>query len=342
MCGPLRVPSSASSSGITPSWPGSRGGRACGQREREQHHLSDDDEMDVTEALHDSAASAPVVHRWPRRHSRRFARPSGVTDRATAPRALRPAGHTWRDRCRIRVGGVCSHLTAALQWEWAVARPPQRPVVTVPRWRRLTPERRDGIDVRWANLAPDDIYRDKLTDPVRTALDCAATPSGEALAVLDVRTAVRHRSRRELLEAARGPPGTRRAIGLSRRRTGGRPTPSSRHPPVAREVPGLQVRPQQPGAAVADRDLFDERLGIVIGCDSRRAPRRVVTCPRRERTAPLHSAGWSSSVSSGNTPCSTATTWPGSSRASFPTRGRLLALGGYWPTFPAQQGSRAG
>ncbi len=77
-----------------------------------------------------------------------------------------------------RVGGVCSHLTAALLWEWPVAWQPERPVVTVPRWRRLTPERREGIDVRWANLDPDEIYRQSPIRCDRPGL--WATALGEA------------------------------------------------------------------------------------------------------------------------------------------------------------------
>ena len=171
-----------------------------------------------------------------------------------------------------RVGGVCSHLTAALLWEWPVAWQPERPVVTVPRWRRLTPERREGIDVRWANLDPDEIYRDTITDPVRTALDCAATlPFAEALAVLDSALRSGMVSRTELLEAASSAP-VRHRTRLQRRISaadGRAANPfESAIRAVALEVPGLEVTPQALVPGVGYPDLIDEKLGIVIECDS--------------------------------------------------------------------------
>jgi hypothetical protein len=171
-----------------------------------------------------------------------------------------------------RVGGVCSHLTAALLWEWPVAWQPERPVVTVPRWRRLTPERRAGIDVRWANLEPDEVYRDTVTDPVRTALDCAATlPFAEALAVLDSALRSGMVSRSELLGAASSA-AVRHRSRLQRRISAAdaraaNPFESAIRA-IALEVPGLEVTPQLLVPGIGYPDLIDEELGIVIECDS--------------------------------------------------------------------------
>ncbi|MFW6775993.1 hypothetical protein ACOACO_17035 [Nocardioides sp. CPCC 205120] len=85
-----------------------------------------------------------------------------------------------------RIGGVASHLSAAVLHGWEVARPPTDAWFTVPRGSRRrdvwTPHtyRADLVD------EPDDVTR-----PLRTVLDCARRlPFEEALAVAD--SALRH------------------------------------------------------------------------------------------------------------------------------------------------------
>ncbi|GAB3019748.1 hypothetical protein GCM10011376_28810 [Nocardioides flavus (ex Wang et al. 2016)] len=79
---------------------------------------------------------------------------------------------------------VCLRSAAALHgWELKVQ--PTSPELMVRRGRKLTAEQRDGVVVRWANLAADQV-RDGVTTPLRTVLDCArALPFDEALAIAD-------------------------------------------------------------------------------------------------------------------------------------------------------------
>jgi len=235
--------------------------------------VPDDGGVDVTEALHrlGGVSSRKALVAATSRPEVDAAIRSGTVIRLRRGH-YGPPGLARSTVAAERVGGVCSHLTAALQWEWPVARLPETPVVTVPRWRRLTPERREGIDVRWANLAPTEVYRDSITDPVRTALDCAATlPFAEALAVLDSALRSGMVSRTELLEAAATAP-TRHRSRLQRRISaadGRAANPfESAIRAVALEVPGLEVTPQAPVRGVGRPDLLDRRLGVVIECDS--------------------------------------------------------------------------
>ena len=85
----------------------------------------------------------------------------------------------------MEMSGVCSHLSAALHWGWAVKWPPSRPWVTVRRKRHLDKDRRALVHVAYADLEEGDV-RDGVTTPVRTVLDCARRlPFDEALAVAD-------------------------------------------------------------------------------------------------------------------------------------------------------------
>ena len=248
----------------------------------------------------------------------------------------------------VRVGGVCSHLTAALQWGWAVVSPPARPVVTVPRWRRLSPERREGVDIRWANLDPEDIYRDVITDPLRTALDCAATLlPDDALAVLDSALRSGMVSQRELLEAARRMPARhrRRVVGHVEAADGRSANPfESVIRSVARDVPGLQVSPQELVPGVGRPDLIDRRLGIVIECDSfgfhaERAD-LLRDCARYNafalRGLVVIRFSWEHAMFHRD-----YVRWVLSNVVAV-REAELLALGGSWPSIPAPQGIRAG
>ncbi len=79
-------------------------------------------------------------------------------------------------------GGVVSHESAARLLGIAVARDPDRPMVTVPRHRHETagPAR-----LHWADVDPDEVI-DGVTSPLRTVVDCTCTlPFAEALVVAD-------------------------------------------------------------------------------------------------------------------------------------------------------------
>lgn len=95
--------------------------------------------------------------------------------------------------------GVLAGTSAALHHGWAVARPPERPVVIVPRNHG---HRRPHLDVRRRDL-PADAHRRWVLTPVATVIDCARTLEfGEALAVADsaLRSGGVHRD--ELIAAA--------------------------------------------------------------------------------------------------------------------------------------------
>lgn len=155
----------------------------------------------------------------------------------------------------VRLQGVASHLSAARAWGWKVKHLPAAPVVTVPRNRKVEAPRRDGVDVRWAQLPATDVVAHRTTR-LRTVVDCARSlPFDEALCVADSALREGRVVRADLLEAAsRSPrtgPGCRAASGRARRRArrqplrvlpagdragGGRPDgsrPSSRSPASA-------------------------------------------------------------------------------------------------------------
>lgn len=170
----------------------------------------------------------------------------------------------------IRVGGVVSHLSAAMHHEWKVQFPPTRPVVTVPRWRTLSPERRRGIDVRWADLGKDD--RDGIaTSKERTLVDCARTepwPAGLAVADSALRGGMSPAVARLWAESA---PRVRRARAL---RVADAADGRAANPfesvlrAICLEVPGLQVEPQFTITGVGRVDLADLRLSLVIEAES--------------------------------------------------------------------------
>jgi hypothetical protein len=145
-------------------------------------------------------------------------------------------------------------------------------VVTVPRGRKLDPARRAGIDVRWRTLIPDQLHRGAATLPVPTVVDCARTlPFDEALAVADSTLRSGLVTRGELVAAAAAAPRVGRAAALRVVRSADARADNpfeSVVRAIALGVPGLVVVPQARVAGVGCPDLYDERLGIVIECDS--------------------------------------------------------------------------
>ncbi len=178
-------------------------------------------------------------------------------------------------RAARRLSGAASHRSAASVHGWELAFQPARPEVIVPRNRRsVTPERRQGVEVRWRPLSGQE-RAVGVTDPYRTVLDCARDlPFAEALAVAD--SALRHRDvdAEVLLERALLLPrvGRSRAIAVAEQAT-----PLAANPfesvlrALASQVPGLQVRPQ---LLLVDRgfegrpDLVDRERRLVLEADS--------------------------------------------------------------------------
>jgi len=170
-----------------------------------------------------------------------------------------------------RVGGVVSHLSAAQHWGWKVKLPPQRPVVTVPRNRKLTDRQRSGVDIRWFNLHADDI-RDDVTSTLRTICDCARSEQFDAaLAVAD--SAVRNGDvtpAQIRVEALAGPrTGRSRALRVADAVDGRAANPfESVLRAICLEIPGLLVEPQVWVTETARVDLLDRRNNLILEADS--------------------------------------------------------------------------
>jgi very-short-patch-repair endonuclease len=178
-------------------------------------------------------------------------------------------------RAAHRLTAVASHVTAAMLHGWEVKAPPPLPVVTVPRNRRVAPERREDVDVRWAHLRPDEVVGGRITSPGRTVMDCAKdSPFDEALAVAD--SAIRHGAvtQGELVLLAGAMPNLHRAaclrVAFAANGQAANPFESvlraiSLEVRVLRFVPQVVVR--GPGFTVRP-DLVDERLRVVAEADS--------------------------------------------------------------------------
>lgn len=176
-----------------------------------------------------------------------------------------------------RVSGTVSGISAALHWGWAVKTVPEKPVITLPRNRRLgadlAADLAAGVLLHRADLGEDDAVG-LVTSRERTLIDCLRRePRDSALAVAD--SALRDGFPRARLLAigrdARGP-GSPQVRELSRAADGRAANPfESVLRDIARHVEGLRVVPQvsirDPGF-LGRPDLVDERLRIVLEADS--------------------------------------------------------------------------
>ena len=178
-------------------------------------------------------------------------------------------------RAAHRLCGVASHLSAAAHWGWSTKTVADRPWVTVPRNRTVTPADQTSVHVSWRRLDPMDVVDGWVTGPLRTALDCAAAlPFDEALAVSDSALRTGMVTPDELVRAAEAHPARGRArIG----RVAQHASADAANPfesvlrAICVEVPGLVVAPQVAisGDGFSARvDLADTRLRIVIEADS--------------------------------------------------------------------------
>jgi very-short-patch-repair endonuclease len=173
-----------------------------------------------------------------------------------------------------RLTAVVSHLTAALEHGWEVARPPQRPQLIVKRKRRLTPQQRRGVEIRHRDLEHHEVHG-WTTSPHRTVIDCARDlPFADAVAVAD--SALRHghvdagelRKRAAALSTT-GRRGAMRVVEAA--------TPLAANPfesvlrAIALDVPDLHVEPQ---VVIDERgfrcrpDLVDVERRLVVEADS--------------------------------------------------------------------------
>ncbi|WP_244930501.1 DUF559 domain-containing protein [Nocardioides sp. W7] len=172
-----------------------------------------------------------------------------------------------------RLTGVVSGLSAALHWGWAVQTVPDRPVVTVPRGRRIRSATAGAVSLHVADLGADDVDG-IVTSKDRTLLDCLRRePFDSALAVAD--SALRDGFPRPRLLAitrdARGPGATQaRQVAQSADARAANPFESVLRA-IAGRVEGLSVVPQvsiREPHFLGRPDLVDERLRIILEADS--------------------------------------------------------------------------
>jgi very-short-patch-repair endonuclease len=171
--------------------------------------------------------------------------------------------------------GTAVLLSAAAHWGWRTKWQPARPQVAVGRGRKVAPEVRQRVDVRWRGIPAQQVVDGWVTSRVRTVHDCCALlPFDEALSVVDSALRDGRVTRQQLLVLDHVPPRLRArvarvvAAGDSR---AANPFESVLRS-VALGVPGLSVRPQF-GIRDADGwigrvDLADEALRIVLEADS--------------------------------------------------------------------------
>ncbi len=166
------------------------------------------------------------------------------------------------------LNGVLSPTSAVLHHGFAVKTPPIRPHVTVPRNRKVSPQRRRGVDLRYADVSTDGI----ATTPVQTVIDCARSlPFDEALSVADSALRSRKVGRRSLMAAAEQSPRTGRsaALRVANDADGRADNPfESVIRAISKEFPQLRLVPQVTIHGVGTPDLVDEELGLVVECDS--------------------------------------------------------------------------
>ncbi len=132
--------------------------------------------------VRDGRATWQEVRRHCTQHELRRALAKGEIVRVARGRYALPDQNRAREAAAT-VGGVLSHLSAAVDLGLAVLARSQTVHVTVPRAAHRTCPA--GVVLHRADLAPDDHNR-RSTLALRTVLDCAATlPFAEALAVAD-------------------------------------------------------------------------------------------------------------------------------------------------------------
>lgn len=173
-------------------------------------------------------------------------------------------------RAANRLSGVLCLDSAALHHGWKLKKRPLVPAVAVPRNRKLAPERRAGLRIRYVDIPADEV-RGRATDYVRTVMDCAARmPFDEALTVADSALRAGHVTKRELVRAAERSPDRYRArcLRVAEAADGRADNPfESVLRAIALDVPGLSVEPQ---VWIGGRraDLVDESLRLVVEAES--------------------------------------------------------------------------
>jgi very-short-patch-repair endonuclease len=168
------------------------------------------------------------------------------------------------------LGGIVSHLDAALHYGWKVKLPPDVPTITVPRGRNL-PKDRPAARLFWADLPARD-HADGVTTPLRTVVDCSRAYDRDiALCVADSALRSGRVTQSELIAAAEASPrtGRSRALWIARQASELAANPfESVLRSIALDLPGLTVRPQGWVGKAGRADLVDDQLLIAIEADS--------------------------------------------------------------------------
>jgi hypothetical protein len=174
-----------------------------------------------------------------------------------------------------RLSAVLSRRSAAAYWGWEQKTQPPVPELTVPRNRNVPAERREGVDLVWAALQPDEIVDDIATSRDRTLVDCMRLlPFDEALAIADSalrRGDVTHAQLVWLAAQVHGK-GADQARRVAAAASGKAANPfESALRAISLRVPGLALQPQvwlTFGGANVYPDLMDRRLGLVVEAES--------------------------------------------------------------------------
>ncbi len=142
--------------------------------------------MDATRALErlgGTASTKQLLRLTTRRRLRSAVRRGRIEQRTRGTYAL-PTATDARKAAAGLTAVVCLR-SAAAHHGWELKTQPTEPEVMVRRGRKLSPGRRAGVAVHWANLAPDQVEHG-VTTPLRTIVDCARIlPFDEALAIAD-------------------------------------------------------------------------------------------------------------------------------------------------------------
>ncbi|MFL6151022.1 MAG: hypothetical protein ACJ72B_01460 [Ornithinibacter sp.] len=171
--------------------------------------------------------------------------------------------------------GTAVLLSAAAHWGWRTKWQPQRPQVAVGRGRKVAPQVRQRVDVRWRSIPDAQVVDGWVTSRVRTVHDCCALlPFDEALSVVDSALRDGQVTRQQLLVLDHVPPRLRARV--SRVVDAGDSRAANPFESVLRSVAlgvaGLTVQPQvsirDADGWIGRVDLADEALRVVLEADS--------------------------------------------------------------------------
>jgi very-short-patch-repair endonuclease len=198
----------------------------------------------------------------------------GVIVRDSRGRYALPGAEEAR-RAAHRLNGVLAGKSAAQHYGWAMKTSPTRPEVTVPRGRKVSPERRLDVDLHWRDIPAEDALHGVLR-PVPAVIDCARRhPFDEALSIANSAVKCGDVTQDALVRAAEAVTSTGRAEArrVARWATGKADNPfESTLFAIGEDVPGLQLEPQvdiyDERRWLGRADLVDERLRLVVEAES--------------------------------------------------------------------------